>query len=679
MDNNHGSRPQYRNMSDDCRNLVITSLSKYSDTPPVAYYNGKNKLRTGLVKKSANAPNLYFNRNSEVSGIYLRSYNSTQAKDLNLKQKIFNRRKEMNCSMDLNEYAGGDFLIVKQSKIALYEEYNARKKKLKNLFLNLSRSPLSKNQRRKLTFEKICVKEAVKDKEWLASIRPKIQNSFGKLICKSNGLEISVNSDSYYTFKYCLGQGNNSKLVKQVLAKRWWWSRVPIIESSSVNLCWTQWRSQSFLDRLESCTNTVPEKLPARCNLLKSEVFYFNALNSKKIVDFSYLNFELITKSPSFMCLAANSVQSPGDLQIHNRIDMNFLLSNKKALYYNMKRFYQAVQKNVFDYLPVTFHVNNEDDLEFNNFLRYYSTVPNSLWIIKPGENSNRGNGITLANTIEDIKKELRKNPFPLTGQHTYILQKYLETPYLLNKRKFDIRCYTLLTSINGIIQCYFYEEGYLRTSSKKFNCDDLSNLFIHLTNDAIQKKSENYGKFESGNKISYNEFQKYLDSNYPKKIDFFQDVLQGVKEIVKDTVKAVFLKIDPSRKLHSFEIFGYDFMLDEELRPWLIEVNTNPCLELSCSHLARIIPSMLDNAFRICLDPLFPEPCMGPKRVIGLVQNKFELIFHSLTDGEQLIQSLKENNMIHLIQELDFCIAEIQETMLNESTESLEDLQEIL
>jgi len=36
----------------------------------------------------------------------------------------------------------------------------------------------------------------------------------------------------------------------------------------------------------------------------------------------------------------------------------------------------------------------------------------------------------------------------------------------------------------------------------------------IHLTNDAVQKKSEDYGRFESGNKLSYAEFQKYLDTN---------------------------------------------------------------------------------------------------------------------------------------------------------------------
>ena len=38
----------------------------------------------------------------------------------------------------------------------------------------------------------------------------------------------------------------------------------------------------------------------------------------------------------------------------------------------------------------------------------------------------------------------------------------------------------------------------------------------IHLTNDAVQKKGEDYGKYENGNKISFGDFQKYLDYNFP-------------------------------------------------------------------------------------------------------------------------------------------------------------------
>ena len=46
-------------------------------------------------------------------------------------------------------------------------------------------------------------------------------------------------------------------------------------------------------------------------------------------------------------------------------------------------------------------------------------------------------------------------------------------------------------------------------------------------------------------------------------------------------------------------KIFGLDYMIDEDFKVFLIEVNTNPCLELSSTLLARLIPNMIENALR--------------------------------------------------------------------------------
>ncbi len=61
----------------------------------------------------------------------------------------------------------------------------------------------------------------------------------------------------------------------------------------------------------------------------------------------------------------------------------------------------------------------------------------------------------------------------------------------------------------------YFYGESYLRTSSRDFTLVTLDNKFIHLTNDAIQKKSQDYGKYETGNKISQEDFTIWLQEHY--------------------------------------------------------------------------------------------------------------------------------------------------------------------
>lgn len=49
--------------------------------------------------------------------------------------------------------------------------------------------------------------------------------------------------------------------------------------------------------------------------------------------------------------------------------------------------------------------------------------------------------------------------------------------------------------------------------------------------------------------------------------------------------------------------------MIDNNFKPWLIEINTNPCLEVNCLPLQKIIPSMIENAFRIAVDSIFPPP----------------------------------------------------------------------
>lgn len=97
---------------------------------------------------------------------------------------------------------------------------------------------------------------------------------------------------------------------------------------------------------------------------------------------------------------------------------------------------------------------------------------------------------------------------------HTLIVQKYIQ-PFLYEKRKFDIRCYLLVTSVNKHVKGYWYEDGYIRTSSKQFTLENINSRYVHLTNDAVQKKSEDYGKYEPANKISFMEFQKYLDMNH--------------------------------------------------------------------------------------------------------------------------------------------------------------------
>lgn len=107
-----------------------------------------------------------------------------------------------------------------------------------------------------------------------------------------------------------------------------------------------------------------------------------------------------------------------------------------------------------------------------------------------------------------------------------------MNRPLLYNGRKFDIRAYMIITYHNGKTKAYWYQEGYVRTSSYFFSLDQIGDAYIHLTNDAVQKHSDNYGRFQEGNKLSYPELQRYLDTlpANGRNLNFYEAILPQMK-----------------------------------------------------------------------------------------------------------------------------------------------------
>lgn len=123
------------------------------------------------------------------------------------------------------------------------------------------------------------------------------------------------------------------------------------------------------------------------------------------------------------------------------------------------------------------------------------------------------------------------------------------------------------------------------------------------------------------------------------------------VKKIVTDTIRATFHLLDSKKRINSFELFGYDFMFDTQFKPYLIEVNSNPSLEESNSLLTKIFSAMLDNVFRIAVDPIFPPSIEGfasKKSAEGVefcAENRFDLIFDERIDGPGLLTCFSKIN----------------------------------
>ena len=83
-----------------------------------------------------------------------------------------------------------------------------------------------------------------------------------------------------------------------------------------------------------------------------------------------------------------------------------------------------------------------------------------------------------------------------------FIVQKYIEAPLLFRRRKFDIRIWAL---ISHDARLFLFKEAYVRTSSEEYDLSEhkMDQVYVHLTNNAVQKYSKNYGKFEEGNIVS--------------------------------------------------------------------------------------------------------------------------------------------------------------------------------
>ena len=129
----------------------------------------------------------------------------------------------------------------------------------------------------------------------------------------------------------------------------------------------------------------------------------------------------------------------------------------------------------------------------------------------------------------------------------------------------------------------------------------------VHLVNDGVQNKEESYGKFEEGNKLALADFAKRVDApaNWLE-----ETLIPRMEAIMRYTIDAAHARLNPKKRQACFELLGFDFMLDADLRVDLIEINSNPCLETwSCPLLENLIPKLVDDVLRVGLDQILPPP----------------------------------------------------------------------
>ena len=214
--------------------------------------------------------------------------------------------------------------------------------------------------------------------------------------------------------------------------------------------------------------------------------------------------------------------------------------------------------------------------------------------------NNNLGNSYS-SNQKNDMY-ELTENAYHKYRSTLIVVQKYIERPLLYFGRKFDIRIWVLLTHD---FKVYMFNEGHLKCCSVKYDLS-VNDNFSHLTNYSFQKYNNNFGKYEKGNEVSFDDLQYNIQVNYNNKVDFKSEIIPKIKHIIKFVFQSIKNKINGLNRNYTFEIYGFDFMLDIDFNPFLIEVNLNPGLEESSPLIKMLVPRMLDDALRLTVDKEF-------------------------------------------------------------------------
>ena len=321
--------------------------------------------------------------------------------------------------------------------------------------------------------------------------------------------------------------------------------------------------------------------------LCLSEPMKYNNIIRTKLFDNTNIIWKLLKQDKMFPLL-----KELNKYQKYNHFPITWQLSRKDNLYNNYKKL-QIKFPNDFKYMPETYVLPKDKEI-FTLQIQNYELNKNNIWLLKPVASS-RGRGIRILTNFNDIPEKT-------------IITHYISNPHLINRKKYDLRLYVLITGYTPL-KIYLFEDGLTRFCSEEYNLDEskLNDKYIHLTNYSINKNNENFEKNddtekEEGNKWSILTFKKYLKE---KKIDF-NKLWKKIKDIIIKTILSItdegipIIKLFNLSSVNLFEIYGFDILLDSFLNPWLMEVNLNPSLNCDSELDLKIKSKVLTDIFNI-------------------------------------------------------------------------------
>lgn len=269
--------------------------------------------------------------------------------------------------------------------------------------------------------------------------------------------------------------------------------------------------------------------------------------------------------------------------------------SHKLTLKASMALLLRETDRTCASWLPQSFVVGGDPAKVLDERHELLETVANNscgshnVWIIKPSSGA-KGEDIVLVSSLAEVEYFIASlNPL---SKKRYVVQRYVDKPLLLSHgRKFDIRAWVLLLSPRYDI--YVYTQASCRTASTPYDASDVNDRYAHLTNHCIQQESSHYGVYEAGNEMWLPELQAYLTRDQ-KSPWLSQFILPGMSNIIVRSLLSMRaeMKVYDTDPFSCFQLFGYDFIVEDNHNVRLLEINGSP--GIAQKHLRSLVAKML-------------------------------------------------------------------------------------
>ncbi|XP_026563681.1 tubulin polyglutamylase TTLL4 isoform X2 [Pseudonaja textilis] len=288
-------------------------------------------------------------------------------------------------------------------------------------------------------------------------------------------------------------------------------------------------------------------------------------------------HFKISRRNNDWLGCWGHHMKSPGfrivkEHQKLNHFPGSFQIGRKDRLWRNVSKMQVRFGRKEFNFLPQSFILPQDIKL-----LRkaWEDCGGRQKWIVKPPASA-RGIGIQVIHKWSQLPK-----------RRPLLVQRYIHKPYLIGGSKFDLRIYVYVTCYDPL-RVYLFKDGLVRFASCKYSSSmkSLNNKYMHLTNYSINKKNAEYKSNADetacqGHKWALKALWNYLTQ---KGVDS-EAIWEKIKDIVVKTIIASepyiinLVKMYVRRPYCCHELFGFDVMLDENLKPWILEVNISPSL----------------------------------------------------------------------------------------------------